>query len=315
MRSAHARPPCRNRDAALCRFVALSLCRFVDTTRHHVAVCVRVSAIAAVVSHRIARVAPPSAGHVPPAPLPHCLGSRWLCCACSGSRPARRAAFFIPGRTSGEARQRCAHATVRAATTATGSGGPGKRSWRTAPKHCHAGPRRLRERPPSRRPHRWRHVRARAAASHARRQAPNAVRHPKHRARAHAPAGARPSADSRLSPRIGKPAVVTSASRCRAVCRQRRPPSADGFAARTCAAFFRRRNRQRASALPPPARRVIARDPPRPRSTPDNTPAADPGTRPSRAADTRAHRDRIRPSRSPRRADRIRRSSRRPRPR
>lgn len=30
--------------------------------------------------------------------------------------------------------------------TATGSGGPGKRSWRTAPKHCHAGPRRLRER-------------------------------------------------------------------------------------------------------------------------------------------------------------------------
>ncbi|ABM52708.1 hypothetical protein [Burkholderia mallei] len=28
--------------------------------------------------------------------------------------------------------------------TATGSGGPGKRSWRTAPKHCHAGPRRLR---------------------------------------------------------------------------------------------------------------------------------------------------------------------------
>lgn len=169
--------------------------------------------------------------------------------------------------------------------------------------------------PPSRRPHRWRHVRARTPASHARRQAPNAVRHPKHRARAHAPAGARPSADSRLSPRIGKPAVVTSASRWRAVCRQRRPPSADGFAARTCAAFFRRRNRQRASALPPPARRVIARDPPRPRSTPDNTPAADPGTRPSRAADTRAHRDRIRPSRSPRRADRIRRSSRRPRPR
>ncbi|CAJ3607358.1 acetyltransferase [Burkholderia pseudomallei] len=199
--------------------------------------------------------------------------------------------------------------------TAAGLGGPGKRSWRTAPKHCHAGPRRLRERPPSRRPHRWRHVRARAPASHARRQAPNAVRYPKHRARAHAPAGARPSADSRLSPRIGKPAVVTSASRWRAVCRQRRPPSADGFAARTCAAFFRRRNRQRASALPPPARRVIARDPPRPRSTPDNTPAADPGTRPSRAADTRAHRDRIRPSRSPRRADRIRRSSRRPRPR
>lgn len=105
---------------------ALSLCRFVDTTRHHVAVCVRVSAIAAVVSHRIARVAPPSAGHVPPAPLPHCLGSRWLCCACSGSRPARRAAFFIPGRTSGEARQRCAHATVRAATTATGLGAPAK---------------------------------------------------------------------------------------------------------------------------------------------------------------------------------------------
>lgn len=60
--------------------------------------------------------------------------------------------------------------------TATGSGGPGKRSWRTAPKHCHAGPRRLRERPPSRRPHRWRHVRARAAASHARRQAPSAER-------------------------------------------------------------------------------------------------------------------------------------------
>ncbi|AIV64676.1 hypothetical protein [Burkholderia pseudomallei] len=30
--------------------------------------------------------------------------------------------------------------------TATGSGGPGKRSWRTAPKHCHTGPRRLRER-------------------------------------------------------------------------------------------------------------------------------------------------------------------------
>lgn len=133
-------------ETATRRSVALSLCRFVDTTRHHVAVCVRVSAIAAVVSHRIARVAPPSAGHVPPAPLPHCLGSRWLCCACSGSRPARRAAFFIPGRTSGEARQRCAHATVRAATTATGSGGPGKRSWRTAPKHCHAGPRRLRER-------------------------------------------------------------------------------------------------------------------------------------------------------------------------
>lgn len=44
--------------------------------------------------------------------------------------------------------------------------------------------------PPSRWPHRWRHVRVRAAASHARRQAPNAVRHPKHRARAHAPAGA-----------------------------------------------------------------------------------------------------------------------------
>lgn len=101
--------------------------------------------------------------------------------------------------------------------TAAGLGGPGKGSWRTAPKHCHAGPRRLRERPPSRRPHRWRHVRARAAASHARRQAPNAVRHPKHRARAHRPARAlRPilgvrrasaSRPSSLAPHAGEPSA------------------------------------------------------------------------------------------------------------
>lgn len=111
------------------------------------------------------------------------------------------------------------------------------------------------------------------------------------------------SRPSSLAPRAGEPSADNDG------------PRAQTDSPRGHARLFRRRNRQRASALPPPAHRVIARDPPRPRSTPDNTPAADPGTRPSRAADTRAHRDRIRPSRSPRRADRIRRSSRRPRPR
>lgn len=310
MRSAHARPPCRNRDAALCRFVALSTPRGITLRFAFGSARSQPSfRIESRASHRL----PPAMFH-----LLHFLTASeaggFAALVRARARPdaqrflfpaARAAKRDSAARTQPSARRRQPRAW---AAPAKGRGEPPRSIATPARADCANVP-------PSRRPHRWRHARARTPASHARRQAPNAVRHPKHRARAHAPAGARPSADSRLSPRIGKPAVVTSASRWRAVCRQRLPPSADGFAARTCAAFFRRRNRQRASALPPPARRVIARDPPRPRSTPDNTPAADPGTRPSRAADTRAHRDRIRPSRSPRRADRIRRSSRRPRPR
>lgn len=312
MRSAHARPPCRNRDAALCRFVALSLCRHHAASRCGLRSGQR-DRSRRFASNRARRTA-----------------FRRPCSTCSTSSLPRKQVALLrlfglaPGQTRSvfysRPHERRSATALRARNRPRGDDGHGlgRPRQRVVANRPEALPRRPAPiartcRPRGGRtegdtfaPARLRHMQG------AKRRTPLAIRNIV-RERTHRPA--RPSADSRLSPRIGKPAVVTSASRCRAVCRQRRPPSANGFAARTCAAFFRRRNRQRASALPPPAHRVIARDPPRPRSTPDNTPAADPGTRPSRAADTRAHRDRIRPSRSPRRADRIRRSSRRPRPR
>ncbi|AJX36448.1 Uncharacterised protein [Burkholderia pseudomallei] len=309
MRSAHARPPCRNRDAALCRFVALSTPRGITLRFAFGSARSQPSfRIESRASHRL----PPAMFH-----LLHFLTASeaggFAALVRARARPdaqrflfpaARAAKRDSAARTQPSARRRRPRAR---AAPAKGRGEPPRSIATPARADCaNVRPRGGRTDGGTFAPARLRHMQG------AKRRTPFVIRNIV-RERTHRPA--RPSADSRLSPRIGKPAVVTSASRCRAVCRQRRPPSANGFAARTCAAFFRRRNRQRASALPPPAHRVIARDPPRPRSTPDNTPAADPGTRPSRAADTRAHRDRIRPSRSPRRADRIRRSSRRPRPR
>lgn len=103
--------------------------------------------------------------------------------------------------------------------TAAGLGGPGKRSWRTAPKHCHAGPRRLRERAAlaaaapmaaRSRPARLRHMQG------AKRRTPFAIRNIV-RERTHRPARAlRPilgvrrasaSRPSSLAPHAGEPSA------------------------------------------------------------------------------------------------------------